>query len=407
MEESIIFLVILLFLSAFFSATELAYVVSNKLAIEVKSKKGNIFAKNALFYLKNREDFFSILLIGNNIVNITFASVAAIVLYRTFELNEYQTLIISSAVLLMCGELIPKYFAREVPEFLYLTAALPIRLFGFIIFPVVKLTSNISRKITASQDEASKKYYDLFEIEDFTKLMKDGEEAGTVSAKESSMIRKVFELREQRVYESMRPRTEIVGVELDSPINDVIKTFISSGFSKLPVYEENLDNIKGVIFAYDVFSKPNSLNEILREALFVPETKKSIDMLEEFLSSGTSIAIVIDEHGGTAGLVTVEDIIEELFGEIKDEYDVDEVIYKKISDTEFIFSGKAEIDQINEKFGINLSIGDYETISGFISEKLGRIPEKGESFTIDSFFISVLKASKTKIDLIKLKVINE
>lgn len=407
MEESIIFLVILLFLSAFFSATELAYVVSNKLAIEVKSKKGNIFAKNALFYLKNREDFFSILLIGNNIVNITFASVAAIVLYRTFELNEYQTLIISSAVLLMCGELIPKYFAREVPEFLYLTAALPIRLFGFIIFPVVKLTSNISRKITASQDEASKKYYDLFEIEDFTKLMKDGEEAGTVSEKESSMIRKVFELREQRVYESMRPRTEIVGVELDSPINDVIKTFISSGFSKLPVYEENLDNIKGVIFAYDVFSKPNSLNEILREALFVPETKKSIDMLEEFLSSGTSIAIVIDEHGGTAGLVTVEDIIEELFGEIKDEYDVDEVIYKKISDTEFIFSGKAEIDQINEKFGINLSIGDYETISGFISEKLGRIPEKGESFTIDSFFISVLKASKTKIDLIKLKVINE
>ena len=212
-------------------------------------------------------------------------------------------------------------------------------------------------------------------------------------------------MREQCVYESMTPRTDIVGVEITDTLGEILKKFIESGYSKLPVYDENLDNIKGIVFSKDIFKEPVDLPSIMREMVFVPETKKSLEMLNEFLDKQFSIAIVVDEFGGTAGLLTVEDLIEELLGEIRDEYDdVNEKIIKKINDSEFLLSGKVEIDYLNDEFNLNIPEGDYETIAGYITFKVGRIPVKGESLNIDNYSVYVIKSDKTKIDLVKVKV---
>ena len=208
----------------------------------------------------------------------------------------------------------------------------------------------------------------------------------------------------------MKPRTEIVGIEIKKDINEALSVFIDSGFSKLPVYEDNFDNIKGVLLAKDLFQSPQNIKDVLREVSFIPETKKSFEVLNDFLEKRNSIAIVVDEHGGTAGIVTMEDILEELFGEIKDEFDVDEEICRKISTDSYIISGKVEVDHINEKYstagGLNIEEGTYETLAGFITNKIGRIPAQGEIITIGNLKIQIIRANAQKIELVKLIVLH-
>jgi CBS domain containing-hemolysin-like protein len=242
----------------------------------------------------------------------------------------------------------------------------------------------------------------LFSKEDLELLIQESHKAGMVDKKESDIITKVLSLGDQRVYEAMRPRTEITGVEINRTIEDAIKLFIESGYSKLPVFEDDLDNIKGIIYANDLFRSPQSIKDILHDAVFVPETKKSLELLNEFLNRQVTIAVVIDEFGGTAGIVTMEDIFEEMFGEIKDEYDVDEDICRKISNDNYIISGKVEIDFINEKYNLDLPTGDYETIGGYITSKLGRIPVQGESVSFDGFTFLIARANQIRIDIVRL-----
>ena len=304
------------------------------------------------------------------------------------------------------GELLPKYFARELGDRVILFASIPIRIVYYILFPFVRITSSLSSFLTQASNRKAENLEFLFSKEDIEYLVKESHEAGIVNKKESAIITKVLALGEQKVYEAMRPRTEIVGVDIESTIDEAISVFIESGYSKIPVYEENLDNIRGVIFAYDIFKSPQNLQSIIREIIFVPETKRSFEMLNEFLNKQVSIAIVVDEFGGTAGLVTMEDIIEELFGEIKDEYDVEEDICRKIASDTYLISGKVEIDYINEKYNLNIPTGDYETIAGYITSKIGRIPLQGESVTVDNFNFLIARSTNIKIDLVKLIIIS-
>jgi len=405
MTNQLIILIILVLISAFFSGSELAFVVSNKLKIEVRARKKNIAAKSAYSFVKNPQHFFSTILIANNVVNIAFASLSALILSAAFNLNEFSILIISTLVLLLFGELIPKFLARELGERVVLFTSIPIRIIFYVLYPIVRMISSLSLFLTQSSNMKAENINYLFSKEDIEFLVKESHEAGVVNKKESDIITRVLALGEQRVYEAMRPRTEIVGVDIDSTIDEAITIFIESGYSKIPVYEENLDNIRGVIFAYDIFKSPKNLQNIIREIIFVPETKRSFEMLNEFLNKQVSIAIVVDEFGGTAGLVTMEDIIEELFGEIKDEYDIEEDICRKIASDTYLISGKVEIDYINEKYSLNIPTGDYETIAGFITSKLGRIPLQGENVTIENFNFLIARATNIKIDLLKLTLI--
>jgi len=404
MDSSYIILLLALTASAFFSSTEIAFVISNKIKIEILARKENVAAGNLLFFVRNPERFFSTILVWNNIVNIGFASLAAIVLYEKYHFNDFQILIISTVILLLFGELLPKYFAREFADRFILWASIPLRIFSIILKPLIIAISTVSSFFTKSKSFNEASTRSLISREDFASLLEESHEAGEVNKKESNLIKRVLDLREQRIYEAMRPRTEIIGVEISSSIEEVIKTFIDSAYSKLPVYEENVDNIKGFVLVYDVFSSPSDVNSIMREMHFVPETKKTAEVLEEFLAKRISIAAVVDEFGGTAGIVTMEDIIEELFGEIKDEYDVDENICRKLGEHTYLISGKVEVDFVNEKYSLNLPYGDYETVSGFITSLSGKIPSQGEIVSINNFEFNILRANQVKIDLVKLTI---
>jgi len=271
-----------------------------------------------------------------------------------------------------------------------------------LLKPVITIISAISTFFSKSKSLNKVSTRILITREDLESLLDESHKSGEVSRKESNLIKRVLDLRNQRIYEAMRPRTEIIGVEISSSIEEVIKTFIESAYSKLPVYEENVDNIKGFVLAYDVFSFPKDVRSILREMYFVPETKKTVEVLEEFLARRLSIAAVVDEFGGTAGIVTMEDIFEELFGEIKDEYDVEENICKELEKNIFLVSGKVEIDYVNEKYSLNIPLGDYETVSGFITSQSGKIPSQGEIVSIGIYDFNILRATQVKIDLVKL-----
>lgn len=404
MVNDILLLALLVVICAFFSGSEIAFVTGNKLKIEIKARKNGLAARSALYFTNNPQNFFSIILIGNSIVSISFASLSALFLARIFGLNDVSILIISTFILLIFGELFPKYLSSEIPDRIVLISAVPIRIISFILYPVVKTTTWISTLFTKSSSLSGWSVNYLFDKEDMETLVKESHEAGVVNKKESDIISRILDVGDQRVYEAMRPRTDVVGIDIGSTVDEVLDIFIESGYSKYPVYEGSLDNIKGVIFAHDLFKFPQDLQSIMREIIFVPETKRSFDMLNEFLNKRVSIATVIDEFGGTAGIVTMEDIIEELFGEIKDEYDIDEEIFRKISNDTYLISGKVEVDLINEKYKLNVPYGDYETLGGYITSRLGRIPAQGERVTIDNFNILIAKGNNTKIDVVKILI---
>ncbi len=397
-------LFLLVLASGFFSSAELAYVVSNKLKIEVRARMNNLSAKNALYYIHNPQIFFSTILIANNIINIAFASLITVFLASRFGLNETQILLISTFIIFLFGELMPKLAANELADVLFSISVTPIRIVTFLLYPFVKAFSAVANIFTGKaklEEEGINRIYHREEIAD---LISESVEAGEVDERDSDILKNVIEMSDQKVAEAMTPRTEIVGVEINTSIDEAIDIFIESGFSKLPVYVESLDHIKGIILAYDMFKRPESIESIIREVPFIPETKRSLETLNELLSENVSMAVVVDEFGGTAGIVTIEDIIEEMVGEIRDEYDVEDEVMKKLSDNAFLFSGKVEIDAINEEFHLGIPEGEYETIAGYIITKLGRIPKKGEKISIDNFVIEILFAEKTKIDLIKLRL---
>lgn len=404
MLQDFILLIILIFFSAYFSSTEMAYIVANKLKVEVRARKKNIAAQSAFHFVKDPQEFYSTILIGNNIINIAFASISTVVLANEFGWSDYKILLFVTIITLLFGELIPKYIARESADSLLLLVSIPLRLLSIILYPFIKLTTHLSKLLTERKKDSAENIAHLFDKDDMKILVDEVHSTSVAKNEESSFISKVFDFSEQKVYEAMRPRTEITGISIKDSVSNAVNLFIESGYSKVIVYEDDLDNIKGFILAKDLFSNPKEIKDIIRETQFYPETKKSLEILNEFLTNNDSIAVVIDEFGGTAGIVTMEDIIEELFGDIKDEYDVEEVICRKISNDSYIISGKVEIDHLNDKYQLEIPIGDYETIAGFIIDNIGHIPKPNETVNIANYSILIIRADNVRIDLIKLTI---
>ena len=411
----------MLVLSGFFSGTEIAYVSANRLKLEIRARKNNLGARHLGYFLRNPDSFLSTTLIGNNIVNVLYATLMTIFLTDTINnwyyalLGEYPTEIIlliiqttvASFFVMVFGEVIPKAMFRTYPDLLISILSTPLRFLNIVFRPFISVATNASKLLIRIFYKDVSIIEDFFKRSDIELLFREigGDNTGDLDKDDSEILTNVLELQNVRVRDSMIPRTEIVAVEKDATIKEALQLFISSGFSKLPVYEENLDNIVGVIIAYDLFKDPKSLNEIIRPIKHVPSSQRSKTLMAEFQNQNISMAVVIDEYGGTAGLVTIEDLIEEVVGDIQDEYDEEENFIKKINDNTWLISGSYEIEDIVEEYPqlqLPVDVDEYETIAGYIIHNCGRIPKLNEEILIDHHKFIITKSTRTRIEVVKL-----
>ncbi len=416
-----LFLIILLMLvlSAFFSGSEIAFATANRLRVEVVARRGGLVAGIVRDFLSNPATFLTTTLVGNNVCLVIYSTLMAFYLRPPLEQFFGATLdlglgglhvvvlatqtFIATILVLIFGEILPKSVMREISNRIIFVLALPLRVSYYVLLPMVKLAgwsaSVLVRLIRADAASLSQ-----FMRRDFEIIIQESRESGELDLdeEESELLTNVFALGSIRVKESMVPRTDIVAVDENITLEDLRQRFIETGHSKLPAYRENIDNIVGIVFAYDLFQQPASVQQMMRPAKFVPESKLSKDLLQEFLGTTTSIAVVIDEYGGTAGLVTREDLLEELFGDIQDEFDTDDDIMRQVDEGTFVASGRVPLDELNERFGLTLPEGDYDTVAGYLLERLGVIPVPQEEHLIDGLRFVILQATANRIDLVRI-----
>ncbi|MEQ8523156.1 hemolysin family protein [Gracilimonas sp.] len=420
-----VLIVITILLSGFFSGSEIAFVTANKLKLEVASRKNNFLSNSIEFFTRKPETFLTTTLVGNNIVNVLYATFMAIFLVEPIQVygeawfgvvpSEIQILIIqtiiASVVIMLFGEILPKAIFRALADNMIAVISVPLRVAYYLFRPLIEISkgsSNILIRWLVKDAEVVESYYRRQDVEMIFKELRDSGGSEDIDEDDSEILHNVLELSNKRVKDSMIPRIEIEAVEKDTPIEEVLNMFIQSGHSKLPVYRESIDDVIGVVFAHDFFHTPKSLNEIIRPVKLVPSSKKSKDLLTEFRQSNMSVAIVLDEYGGTAGMVTIEDLLEEVVGDIQDEYDVEDEIMKKLSENTYVVSGNVEIQELMEKFDeieLPLEPSEYDTVAGFIINHLGRIPKVNEEVVVEGKKFIISKATPSRIETVKLILI--
>ncbi len=399
----IFIIVISLLLSFFFAGTETAFVTVNKVRVEVWRRQQHRFVGFILRFLKHPERFLYTTLIGNNIANIAFASFATV--YLNLYLKAHVTWFIIVGASLLLGEIIPKTLFRVLADWIVKKVAPLLEIFYWILLPFIYTISKISEAVLGVLGYEGEDLREFFSKKDLEVLLHKSQTLVKHNHREEGkFLQAIFNLKRLRVREVMVPRTEIIAVPNNIPVKKLFQVFTKNRVTKIPVYEANLDNIIGVIYLKDLFSQPEDFHDLIHEVLFVPETKSCSELLSEFKQNNISIAIVIDEYGGTAGLVTTEDLVEELFGEIEDEYDVPEnwVIQDKTDPRVYRVNARVEIEKLNEELNIGLPEGDYETLAGFLLSQIGDIPHAGETFEYHGILFEITRATRRKIQRVKI-----
>jgi CBS domain containing-hemolysin-like protein len=391
----IILAIIGLILSFIFAGAEIALLSSNRLQLEVWQRRSVRGAASALKANTDPEKFLTATLVGNNIANIMTTSFATIMLIRVIS-SEWLVLLIISVSVLIFGEIIPKTLFREFPNASMLFFGRFVRIAEVIFYPVTILLGFYRKNILRSAEVESQTNLDAEELH---LLFNDPNEESGVDIHERQTIARIFTFKNTSISEVMTPRPDMTAIPIDSSLEEVEAAFLESGYSKLPVYEETIDDIKGLIFLHDIFRGATKLREVIREAYFVPETKAADELLGEMQNKSLSIAIVIDEYGGTAGLVTIEDLSEELFGEFTDAFDEEDSPVQQL-DKGLLVKGNAEIDLLNELHDFEIPPGEYETLAGYVIESLGHIPQKNEQFLTETHRFVISSATATRIETI-------
>ncbi len=418
MELAVILL--MLFLSAFFSGSEIAFVSANRLRAEMHAHRGDRSGRLVRQFLNDPSTILTTTLVGNNVALVIYSTLMAFYLEPAFTFVYAEWLgvragvevlvlgsqtIVASAVVLLFGEIIPKTIMREHADRLVLLLAIPLRITYYLLLPIVVVAgwaSNHLVRILRADAVTLTQYL----RQDFELLIQETTASGELDLdeEESTLLSNVFTLGTLRVKESMVPRTEIEGLLATASVEEARRRFVDTGFSRIPVFEDNIDHIIGIVFAHDLFQNPTSLEEMIRPVRFVPEAKLSKKLLREFLASGTSIAIAVDEYGGTAGLITREDLLEELFGDIQDEFDVDEEDIQQVRPGIYLVDAAISLDDFAEATGVRLESGAYETLGGYLLERTGRIPKPQETFTYDGCQFTIQRATARRIEVVRVIV---
>ena len=407
---SIVIILTTLVLSAFFSGFEIAYVSSNKVHIEILKKQEGLIA-NILTRLTHRPSkLLATMLVGNNVALVVYGfemgKVMTLLLPPFFQNVLWHT-IISTLIILITAEFMPKVFFQIYANQLLKLFAIPAYFFYLLFYPfssfIIWISDFVLRVCFKTKGDYVPLSFTKVELVDYI-----SEQMGNAPKKEEvdaevQMFQNALEFSGVKAREIMIPRTEIVAVDLNETIENLIATFVSSGFSKILIYNENIDDIVGYVHSFDMFKKPKTIKEVLIPIVTIPETIQINEVLNLLMRKRKSMAVVLDEYGGTSGIVTLEDIVEELFGEIEDEHDKDKFIEEKISDDEYLFSARLEVDYINETYHLNLPESEeYETLSGLILLHTEEIPTQGETISLPPFVFSIEACSQTRIETVRV-----
>lgn len=395
---------------------EIAFVSANKLKVEVDKKSGGFGAKLLSRFTEDESRFISTMLVGNNIALVIYGIAFADLFLKIFPAgfqSEWLTLItqtvISSIIILIFAEFLPKALIRINPNTTLNFFAIPVQLFYYLFYPIIFITIKagefILRKLFNVHLSKERKVFDIVDIDNYIKEFGDFTAQQEQPSMEMQIFRNAIEFPTTKLRECMIPRTEIIAVEESEEIEAVRSKLHETGLSKIITYKDTIDNITGYVHAFDFFKNPKDLSSIIRPIMLVPETMHANKLLKSFIQQKKSIAIVVDEFGGTSGLITIEDVMEEIFGEIDDEYDIDNNIEKKISENEFVFSARLEIDYLNEAYNLNLPDSEeYETLGGLIVNYHESIPEKNQEIAINGFTFKILQVSETRVEKVLIKL---
>jgi putative hemolysin len=428
MTIDLLIIVISLILSAFFSGMEIAYVSSNKIHIEIEKKQSGLLSKLLTRITAKPSKFIATMLIGNNIALVIYGfymgdllvewfasylpSSSTLVNYLFTEFSLLTQTVISTLIILFTAEFLPKVFFQIYANSLLKLFAVPAYIF-YILFSLVSdfviwISDVVLKYIFKTEGDEVQLAFSKIELGNYISEQMESVEAHDTVDSEIQIFQNALEFSEVKSREVMVPRTELTAVEIHDTINNLNELFTQTGHSKIVVYKTTIDDILGYVHSFDLFKDPKNIKSMLRPVEYVPETMLAKDVLNVLIKKRKSLAVVLDEYGGTSGIMTVEDVIEELVGEIEDEHDTFELVEEQTNENNYVFSARIEVDHINETYKLQLPESEnYETLGGFIVNHTEEIPEQNQEIIIEQFHFTIKEVSNTKIELVQLKILEE
>jgi len=395
---------------------EIAFISSNRLKVELDISKGAFNGRVLGLFYNKESNFLAMLLLGNNVALVLFGIYAAQILDPIITswgippgglVLLIQT-ILSTMLVLITAEFLPKAVVQINPNFFLNIAALPMAIVYVILYlptQVIVFISNLVLKTLKTDNKHTQKVFSKIDLEHFVQDLNDrilGEED---LGNEMQILQNALDFSSIKARDCMIPRTEIIAIEMNSDVSDLHSNFIETGLSKIIIYREHIDNIIGYVHSFELFKKPTSIKQILMPIAFVPSAIPGKELLELFAKQSGNIAIVVDEYGGTAGLITIEDVIEKIFGDIEDEHDIEDWVEEQISDEEYLFSGRVDITYINTEFDLNLPESEeFDTLGGLILSELESIPEVNTRLELDDFILIIEEVSDRRIELVRILI---
>lgn len=415
---NLIIIISTLLASAFFSGVEIAFVSANRLKIELDKNQGFFSGKILAYFVKNESKFISTLLLGNNIALVVYGIYMAIVLEPAIKGivdNEVFILFIqtifSTLIVLITAEFLPKAIFRINPNRTLSMVSILLVLIYVLLFIPTFITTLISRlflKLFNIDVSSSQQAFTKIDLDDYVRDVNDRMDGEAEMDNELIILQNALEFDTIKVRDCMVPRTEILALNIEDSIENLTTKFVDTGYSKILIYRKNIDHVIGYVHSFELFKKPTKIKNILLPISIVSEASLIEDVMAQFNKKKRSMAVVVDEFGGTSGLITVEDIIEEIFGEIEDEHDSIDLVEEELATGEYIFSARQEIDYINDKFKLTIEESvEYTTLSGFILSQLEEIPTKGDSFIYKNYEFEIRNVSNNKVEEVLIRVIKD